>query len=89
MGKRPGSKKLIFFLKMCNSGTPYLACLVFPLFYRLRDDRAKVQNYWEDVVPQYDESQFRRTFRLPRSVFSHVLDNISDDLTSEHVAGRR
>lgn len=61
---------------------------VFVFLIRLRDDKAKISNFWEEVVPQYHEAQFRRTFRVPRSAFDHVLQNIRMDISSNFPAGR-
>lgn len=55
---------------------------------RIRDDKAKMDNFWEDVVPQYTSAQFRRAFRVPRNVFNHVLDEVNEDLTPTHIGGR-
>ena len=48
----------------------------------------KVSGYWEEIVPQYDDNQFRRTLRLPRSVFAHVVEQTTHDLVSDSLSGR-
>ena len=59
------------------------------ILYRMRDDKAKIENFWEQVVPEYHDAQFRRTFRVPRSVFSYILDNIQEEISFDISPGRQ
>lgn len=58
------------------------------LFFRIRENQAKVIGYWEEMVPLYSDYVYRRTFRVQRSIFDYLLETIKENIIDEQHGGR-
>ncbi|KAL3854249.1 hypothetical protein ACJMK2_013523 [Sinanodonta woodiana] len=59
------------------------------LYTLLREERIKVENFCSQTLPLYSDHQFRRTLRVPRNIFSVLLDVMKEDLKhTPHFGGR-
>ena len=54
-----------------------------------RDHQPIMEKFYEDVLPAYSDFNFRRRVRVPRSVFSYLLDTLSVNVSDPpHIGGR-
>lgn len=55
-----------------------------------RDEHTKVDDFWEQTVPLFTDLRYRRAFRVSRSIFSYLVDNLSPSLMDPlHFGGRQ
>ncbi|KAL3890494.1 hypothetical protein ACJMK2_002776 [Sinanodonta woodiana] len=74
---------------MVSDTDVFLDSGVQSLYTLLREERIKVENFCLQILPLYSDHQFRRTLRLPRNIFSFLLDVVKDDLKhTPHFGGR-
>ena len=57
---------------------------------RIRSCRRKLRkrDWWESVCKTYSEKRFRKTFRISRTTFNHILNKIRADIQHGQGPGR-
>ena len=74
-------------LTLCSSKNN-VHCFVYICLRRVREDRRKVTGYAEETIPNYLLDDFQRFFRISRTTFETILNEIGEALTPNIQRGR-